>query len=174
MSVGMIYRCYDAADGLLYVGMTGDWIKREKVHARNTRWWSEVARVSFENCADWGAATVRDVEVIQAESPRYNVINNKRKPFIAHEPVIGFYVDDDGTEVGGVAAVAEFLGITKGAVRDAVARGKLIVERRGGTQKKAGYLLFRREDVIQYKDTHSGKRGNASPDYPRKGKGDAK
>ncbi len=67
-----------------------------------------------------------------------------------------------------ITETAEFLGITKGSVRDAVARGKLIAERRGGTEKKAGYLRFKREDVKQYKETYSGKRGNASPDYPRK------
>jgi excisionase family DNA binding protein len=62
--------------------------------------------------------------------------------------------------------VAEYLGITRGAVRDAVARGKLVAERRGGTEKKAGYLRFAREEVERYKRENSGKRGFASADHP--------
>ncbi len=58
-----------------------------------------------------------------------------------------------------VQEVAQTLGITPGAVRDAVARGRLQAIRQAGTAKKAGYLLVDREEVERYRREVLGTRG---------------
>jgi Helix-turn-helix domain len=58
-----------------------------------------------------------------------------------------------------VHEVAEALGIQPGAVRDAVARGKLAAIRKGGQGKRAGFLLFAREEVERYRRESRGMRG---------------
>lgn len=68
-----------------------------------------------------------------------------------------------------VREVAETLGITPGAVRDAVARGKIAAIRRGGTEAKAGYLLIEKTEVERYRRDILGKRGK----YNRAENGDA-
>lgn len=70
-----------------------------------------------------------------------------------------------------VVETAETLGITPGAVRDAVARGKLAAIRKGGTEKRAGYLLIERTEIERYRVENLGKRGLGSPSHPLYGKG---
>lgn len=68
-------------------------------------------------------------------------------------------MDDMESELMDVHEVAEALGIQPGAVRDAVARGKLAVIRKGGQGKRAGFLLFEREEVERYRRENLGRRG---------------
>ena len=69
---GWLYRCYDVGWHLLYIGMTtrppG---ARELEHERNSWWWSEVARVEYEQVDGWLPGA--EQAAIAAEHPRYNV-----------------------------------------------------------------------------------------------------
>jgi excisionase family DNA binding protein len=64
---------------------------------------------------------------------------------------------------------AEALGITPGAVRDAIARGALAAIRTGGSAKKAGHLLIMKEEIERYQREQAGKMGAASPRHSRIG-----
>ncbi len=68
-----------------------------------------------------------------------------------------------------VSQVAEALGIQPGAVRTAIAKGKMAAIRMGGGETRAGFLLIERAEVERYRVDHLGKRGAASPDHPGTG-----
>ncbi len=67
-----------------------------------------------------------------------------------------------------VQQAAQELGITPGAVRDAIARGKITAIKQAGTEKKAGYLLIHDDEIARYRTTYLGTRGKY-----RRDKGDA-
>jgi len=70
-----------------------------------------------------------------------------------------------------VSEAAHELGIKPGAVRDAIARGRLTAIRKGGGAERAGFLLIERTEVERYRAEHLGKRGLGSPSHPLYGKG---
>ena len=68
-----VYRYFDEAENLLYVGVTGDPYQRWTQHRRNQPWADEIDTVSLEQFAFADLAYAREREVIRAESPAYNV-----------------------------------------------------------------------------------------------------
>jgi excisionase family DNA binding protein len=70
-----------------------------------------------------------------------------------------------------VSEVAEALGITPGAVRKAVADGKIAAIRKGGGEQRAGFLLIEKTEVERYRAEHLGRRGVGSPSHPLHGVG---
>ncbi len=70
-----------------------------------------------------------------------------------------------------IAEVAEELGLTPGGIRNAIARGRMQVIRKGGGKERAGFLLVERTEVERYRNEVLGKRGVASPDHPLHGLG---
>jgi excisionase family DNA binding protein len=70
-----------------------------------------------------------------------------------------------------VSEVAEALGITPGAVRKAVADGKIAAIRKGGGEQRAGFLLIEKAEVERYRAEHLGRRGVGSPSHPLHGVG---
>ncbi|HMH94017.1 MAG TPA: hypothetical protein VK586_23425 [Streptosporangiaceae bacterium] len=67
-----VYRAFDAAAVLLYVGMTHQPRTRFAQHREKFHWWRDVADVSVEWHEDrWGAEAVEGAAIL-AEKPRYN------------------------------------------------------------------------------------------------------
>lgn len=67
-----VYRLYDAADRLLYVGIGFDFDSRWKSHAENKSWWPQVARkdvIWFDNRLD---AAYEEARAIRFENPLHN------------------------------------------------------------------------------------------------------
>ncbi|WP_205327017.1 GIY-YIG nuclease family protein [Glycomyces sp. YM15] len=67
-----VYRCFDAAGDLLYVGMTKDLQQRMKAHQARSRWWDE-----FDHCAEAQfigrrAAAIAEALAIRDEAPKFN------------------------------------------------------------------------------------------------------
>ncbi|MFJ6559937.1 GIY-YIG nuclease family protein [Streptomyces sp. NPDC091412] len=85
-----LYRLYDAEDRLLYVGITTNPKVRWRAHARDKRWWPEVARKTIE----WfetrkSAERVEKIEV-EEESPVYNRnFNGDRRRELQNEDLRG-------------------------------------------------------------------------------------
>lgn len=68
-----VYRFFDEADRLLYVGMTGNIRLRWAGHAADKPWWPDVARQTttwFDTRAEAAAA---EAEAIKSEGPAYNI-----------------------------------------------------------------------------------------------------
>ncbi len=68
----VLYRLYDADDGLLYVGITNQWVRRESEHSRDKAWWSEVHRISHEVYPDRPTAMAAEKAAIRSERPVFN------------------------------------------------------------------------------------------------------
>lgn len=67
-----VYRCFDAVDDLLYVGMTANPDRRFAAHARYSEWWPLTARTSIEWFDSRDAAGAAEKTAIKTERPRYN------------------------------------------------------------------------------------------------------
>jgi predicted GIY-YIG superfamily endonuclease len=71
-----LYRCFDADDHLLYVGISNNPEQRWRAHASTAAWWPEVARKTVEWLASRSAAETAEVEAIHDEAPKYNRAHN--------------------------------------------------------------------------------------------------
>lgn len=72
-----IYRLYDSADQLLYVGITEDIKDRFGRHAMTKAWWSSVARKDVTwIVTSWSQALRLEKTIIREEQPKYNGTHN--------------------------------------------------------------------------------------------------
>lgn len=67
-----VYRYFNAAGTLLYVGATANPKRRAWEHGVRQRWWCDVASASFEWFADRQAAMDAEAAAIRAEKPLHN------------------------------------------------------------------------------------------------------
>lgn len=67
-----LYRYFNSDDRLLYVGITGDNTKRQSQHKRNSFWFGEIAKATFQHFDNRGEAAQAEVTAIQNEQPLYN------------------------------------------------------------------------------------------------------
>lgn len=67
-----IYRLYDAAGHLLYIGMSNDPTRRWREHRKEMFWWREVERHEHQWFATQLLASVAERDAIFIEQPRYN------------------------------------------------------------------------------------------------------
>lgn len=70
-----VYRFYDAAGSLLYVGATRIPQRRWSQHASRQSWWTDVARKTIRWHQTKEAALAAEKEAIRTEHPRYNIIH---------------------------------------------------------------------------------------------------
>jgi hypothetical protein len=69
-----LYRFYDRAGDLLYVGITGDFGRRCAGHRRSKPWWPEVATCRIEHFPDLESAQFAEDQAVKAEEPRWNSV----------------------------------------------------------------------------------------------------
>lgn len=67
-----LYRFYDAADQLLYVGVAFEPAVRWRRHANERDWWDEVARIDAVRLESRKAALQAERLAIKVERPRHN------------------------------------------------------------------------------------------------------
>ncbi len=70
---GAVYRLYNPNGVLLYVGITRNFGRRWRDHARDKPWWDEVNRMSVSWCSSWDEASQVEQAAIAAEAPVYNI-----------------------------------------------------------------------------------------------------
>ncbi|WTC56865.1 GIY-YIG nuclease family protein [Streptomyces cellulosae] len=73
-----VYRFFNAADELLYVGITGDPRSRWVQHAAEKAWWSDVVRHTVQWLPSREAALAAEAAAIAAEAPLHNVSGTPR------------------------------------------------------------------------------------------------
>ena len=73
MSETMLYRLFDQDGGLLYVGISGRWVRRLVSHAARQGWWDDVASVTRQPFPSRSEALEAEAAAIRQERPRYNV-----------------------------------------------------------------------------------------------------
>ena len=69
----ILYRLFDDAGDLLYVGITNRWSRRSGEHSRTKSWWPLVARVEEHSFPDRASVEAAEKEAIRSENPRHNV-----------------------------------------------------------------------------------------------------
>lgn len=75
MTTHALYRFYDAAGDLLYVGITLNPDERWKKH-RKKPWWHTVASIRLETYLDRESVLAAEREAIITEHPVHNVVHN--------------------------------------------------------------------------------------------------
>ncbi|MET7900365.1 GIY-YIG nuclease family protein [Streptomyces sp. NPDC005355] len=76
-----LYRCFDADEELLYVGISNDPANRWRQHQSTATWWRDVTMRTVEWYDDRPSAEAAERKAIQTECPRHNVIHRpKTKP----------------------------------------------------------------------------------------------
>lgn len=70
-----VYRLYDAAGELVYVGYSADAIKRSMQHARKSSWWPEIVRAECDFYDTREEAMAAEKALIKRHQPRFNKVN---------------------------------------------------------------------------------------------------
>lgn len=84
-----LYRHFDAADTLLYVGISLSAITRLRQHGEASSWFSEIASVHIENFLTREEALAAERTAIKAERPKFNIKHNKpEKPEKVRKPTL--------------------------------------------------------------------------------------
>lgn len=68
-----LYRMWDAAGTLLYVGITGNPIERWRKHAQKKPWWRRVHQITCELFPKEHLALDAERAAIRAERPEFNI-----------------------------------------------------------------------------------------------------
>lgn len=79
-----VYRCFDAAGALLYVGVSMGPTSRLKAHARTSPWFGEVANVTISPVMPRREALEAERDAIAAEKP---IHNKPVKPRVVLPPI---------------------------------------------------------------------------------------
>lgn len=74
----VLYRFYDHADVLLYVGLTADPGRRITQHRSTKSWWHQVSRVELEHFETLYEVRTAEAIAIREEAPLYNVHLSRR------------------------------------------------------------------------------------------------
>jgi predicted GIY-YIG superfamily endonuclease len=78
MSETTLYRLFDQGGELLYVGISGRWVRRLASHAARQGWWDDVASVTRQPFPSRSEALEAEATAIRQERPRYNVQGKPR------------------------------------------------------------------------------------------------
>jgi predicted GIY-YIG superfamily endonuclease len=73
-----LYRHYDKAGTLLYVGVALCVLRRTIGHRTGAKWFLDIATITVEHYADRRTALEAELAAIKAESPKHNVHKNRR------------------------------------------------------------------------------------------------
>ncbi|REF00360.1 hypothetical protein DFJ69_5892 [Thermomonospora umbrina] len=71
-----LYRYFDADEVLLYVGITGDLMRRERSHVKRSSWMEFMARSTVERFSSREEAEAAEVAAIGSELPLFNARHN--------------------------------------------------------------------------------------------------
>lgn len=81
-----LYRHFDADDGLLYVGISLNYLNRLGDHRKGSPWFRLIARTTVEWFQSREEALEAERAAIMVEAPQCNVIHNRSHRLVADEP----------------------------------------------------------------------------------------
>ncbi|WIC40283.1 GIY-YIG endonuclease [Gordonia phage Holliday] len=73
-----LYRFYNRAGVLLYVGITDNPLRRWKEHSKSKPWWPEVSQLTQDWYPDRASVEAAERHFIVNEHPKYNIVHNDR------------------------------------------------------------------------------------------------
>ena len=123
----VLYRMYDAAGALLYIGITLNIANRLSAHQGEKPWWSDVANIKLEHFADRMAVLTAERTAIMEEAPAYNIHWRRGAPMAGHG--ITDNVDEARFQVLSMISFTQedVLGSLQGC-RDAEHRAQIVKE----------------------------------------------
>lgn len=68
-----VYRMFDEAGYLLYVGISMRVMERLSAHRAGKSWWTEIARIDMHHYRNRWVARIVERNAIAKENPRYNI-----------------------------------------------------------------------------------------------------
>jgi hypothetical protein len=74
-----LYRHFDSAGKLLYVGISYRSTERTFAHSDSSHWFDEVTRIEIERFPSRRAALDAEMQAIKLEKPLHNIITDTRK-----------------------------------------------------------------------------------------------
>lgn len=179
-----LYRLYDKADRLLYVGTSADTQTRWEQHAREKLWWSSVARATVEWHPDRTTAMAAERTAIKTEAPLHNdkatpseavfpyrgnrgpsLASRLRRAAVEHRTALDrLAVAVDRAALGGltVAEIAEQAELKEGDILFLVER----LNRGGGTSAISEHTPYSREWARKIANQIDAERCNAVGDAP--------
>ena len=80
MATHYVYRLWDDAGDLLYVGISKTLVNRLTQHDESQPWAAEVASVTAKRYPSRDKARAAEIEAIQTENPRYNIRDRAKHP----------------------------------------------------------------------------------------------
>ncbi len=99
-----LYRFYNSADVLLYIGLTVNIGARFSDHRLEKPWWTEISRIALEHFPDRRSVAAAERAAIIAEKPLHNVQHNGARSTAAPANASGERLRF-GLEVGFVVAL---------------------------------------------------------------------
>lgn len=72
-----LYRFYDRADVLLYVGISVNLPTRINKHRATKQWWAEIDHITIEHFPTRPEVLAAETQAIKDEQPLYNIIHNE-------------------------------------------------------------------------------------------------
>lgn len=72
----VLYRFWNAAGQLLYIGITNDAHRRFTSHGKDKPWWPEVVSITMQKYEDRLTLIQAEMQAIQVEHPIYNITHN--------------------------------------------------------------------------------------------------
>jgi len=98
-----VYRCFDSAGNLLYVGCSLNAYSRVSQHKATAEWFPRLARFTVDRYKSRHVALVVEARAIRDESPQYNVTQYGS---LANEKVTATPIEHDDFELAVVGAYA--------------------------------------------------------------------
>lgn len=77
----ILYRIYDEAGSIIYIGATTSMSNRLSTHARTQPWWDIAASITLEHFSTPEELFEMESEAIETEKPRFNVLGVKPAPW---------------------------------------------------------------------------------------------
>jgi hypothetical protein len=71
-----LYRFFDVAGNLLYVGITNTWYQRFHEHEKKSGWFADVSYVTFEGHETRESVRAAEIQAIKTENPCFNLADN--------------------------------------------------------------------------------------------------
>lgn len=71
-----VYLYFDKSDILIYVGITGRGMSRQREHNRDKEWWSLTVRQEIEHYLSRSEALARERSLIETHCPPFNTVHN--------------------------------------------------------------------------------------------------
>lgn len=132
-----VYRFFDQANVLLWVGITVTSGGRWTQHAQQKPWWPEVANATVEHFPNRSEALVAETTAIQVEHPRYNIQGQRpesqrpmgtsagKKRYVGAQELVPFMARLDVNVHQALSEKAHSLGWSMGSLVNTILAEKL-------------------------------------------------